>query len=101
MLPVGRGTEGFRVPDHPIALNLISAAGGALRVTSANVSGTPPAASAMEAACVLGPLVRAVLDGPPAPNGKASTVMKIENGKAVIIREGAVSTADIEACLNR
>ena len=47
VLPTGTGTEGFRVPDHAVTLAVLRAAGGGLRVTSANRSGAPAACDAI------------------------------------------------------
>src|SRR5918997_865529 len=49
LVTAGGDTVGLRMPDHPFALALIEAAGGALAVTSANRSGEP---SLREAAAV-------------------------------------------------
>lgn len=99
VLPVGDGFEGFRVPNHPVALALLKAVGGALYVTSANLSGQPPVGTAIEAMDVLAPFVKAVLDGAPHPNGKESTVVKIDGDTVSILREGAVPGREIESCI--
>jgi len=92
----GRGDEGFRVPDHAKVLDLLREAGGVLRVTSANESGSPPALTAAEARAAFREHVEIVLDDGPAPGGTASTVVRVEEpdeaGKAeiVVLREGAI-----------
>lgn len=97
-----RGDEGFRIPDHAQALDLLRAAGGVLRVTSANESGRPPALTAGAARGALGEHVAVVLDAGPAPGGTASTVVRVEERKAagepeiVVLREGAVSIEELE-----
>ena len=99
VLPVNDGWEGFRIPDHPVALAIIKAAGGLLRVTSANLSGHSPALTADAALNELGNGVKLAVDSGPAPGGRPSTVVKIENEKAVILREGAISAhAVYEVC---
>lgn len=94
------GNEGFRVPDHEQARELLRAAGGVLRVTSANESGQPPALTAAAAKTALGDHVAVVLDAGPAPGGTASTVIRVENTgdgpEIVILREGAVAAAELE-----
>jgi L-threonylcarbamoyladenylate synthase len=101
VVDVGESTEGLRMPDHPTALALLGACGGRLYASSANVSGESPATSASEAAAVLGPDVRAVLDFGPAPLGTESTVVRIENEQLTILREGAITRDEIERCLRR
>ena len=60
VLPMGDGFEGFRVPDHPVTLAVLRAAGGLLRVTSANLSGQPAASDAAAAAAALAAVTRAI-----------------------------------------
>jgi L-threonylcarbamoyladenylate synthase len=93
------GTVGFRVPDHPLALEVIAKAGGAVACTSANRSGDPPAKSAQEAAAALGNDVDLILDGGASPGGVPSTVIAIENGGLRILREGALSEPDLQGVL--
>ncbi|GGI47781.1 tRNA threonylcarbamoyl adenosine modification protein (Sua5/YciO/YrdC/YwlC family) [Agromyces flavus] len=57
-----RGTVALRMPDHRIALELLSET-GPLAVSSANLSGRPSATSAQDAADMLGDLVAVYLDG--------------------------------------
>lgn len=97
ILRTSRATEGFRVPDSRIALRVIESAGGAIRATSANLSGRPPAVSADEAAAELGDKVDFVLDGGKIENGPASTVARLEMDESItILREGAISRSDLE-----
>jgi tRNA threonylcarbamoyl adenosine modification protein (Sua5/YciO/YrdC/YwlC family) len=101
VLPVNEGWEGFRIPNHPVALAIIKAAGGLLRVTSANLSGNRPALTVAAALRDLGDGVALAVDSGPAPIGKPSTVVKIENEKAVILREGAISSRAVYKALNQ
>jgi L-threonylcarbamoyladenylate synthase len=90
VLPAGEGTLGVRVPDHPLALELLRAA-GPLLTTSANRHGEPPAMTAEEASRLPG--LAGVLDGGRAPGGEPSTVIALLPGKELtVIREGAIST---------
>jgi len=99
VLRVGNRTEGFRVPDYDVARELLRAAGGILRVTSANVSGEPPALTADEAINSIGGHVEVVLDAGRVRGGVPSTVAKVENGRVVVLREGAISSAELMAVL--
>lgn len=95
----GGGTEGVRVPDHPVARALCEAAGGMLRCTSANRSGEPPALTAGEAAAAL-PDADAVVDAGPAAGGVASSVVKVgPDGSLSVFREGAIPRARLEAAI--
>jgi L-threonylcarbamoyladenylate synthase len=91
------GTVGVRVPDHSVALVLARHCGGALAVTSANVSGQPPARRADDLPPALVDRLDVVLDGGIARGGQPSTVIGREGDTITIIRAGAVSAGDIEA----
>jgi L-threonylcarbamoyladenylate synthase len=96
VLPCGAGFEGFRVPAHDGARELIAACGGILRVTSANLSGEMPATCAVESLKDVGLEADLVLDGGVSPGGVASTVVKVsQDGKLTVIREGAILSEDI------
>ena len=90
VLPCGSGTEGFRVPNHALALAVLNAAGGLLRVTSANRSGEPSARTVEAALAALGSRVAVALDDGPALFGLESTVVDATRDKLVILRQGAL-----------
>ena len=96
VVPVGERTEGFRMPRHAATLALLTACGGALRVTSANLSGEPPALTAGAAARELRDFVDMVLDAGPARGGTPSTVVEVRESKIRVLREGAVSLQELE-----
>ena len=82
-------TVGIRVPDHPLALELLRAA-GPLAVTSANRSASREALSDVEARVVFGPEVAVYLEGE-APGGEASTVIDATGERLVLLRDGPVT----------
>ena len=82
--------EGVRVPDHAWTRRLIAACGGALRVTSANLSGRRAATDAPAALADVGLSADLVVDDGVSPGGTASTVVKIEEGRLSVLREGPV-----------
>jgi L-threonylcarbamoyladenylate synthase len=90
VLPTRSGdppTLGVRIPDHPLALELLRAVGEPVLTTSANRSGEPPA---LDAAEVRLPGVAAVLDGGRAPGGVPSTVIAVHGERVRTIRPGPV-----------
>lgn len=89
------GWDGFRVPDHPVALAWIRALGFLPAVTSANRSGAPEARTAQAAWKALEPHVALALDAGPVAAGIPSTVVKIGGGGVEILRAGAVGRAEI------
>ena len=94
-----RGTLAFRVPDHPLARRLIAASGGGLPVTSANRSGQADARTAEEVLEQLEGRIALVLDGGRTSGGVPSTVVDCTTDPIKILREGAITTAEIEEAL--
>lgn len=90
-----RGTVALRVPDHPVALDLLSRA-GPMAVSSANQTGRPPALDVREARDQLGDAVATYLDGGRTPGGVASTIVDATGDGLRVLRAGAVSLADLQ-----
>ena len=82
--------EGVRVPDHGWTRRLIAACGGALRVTSANLSGQRAATDAPAALKDIGLSADLVVDDGVSPGGTASTVIQVEGERISVLREGPV-----------
>lgn len=96
-----RGTIAFRVPDHAVARRLIAASGGGLPVTSANRSGHTDSRSAQEVIAQLDGRIALVLDGGPTTGGVVSSIVDCTSDQIKVIREGAISVAQIEATLRQ
>jgi L-threonylcarbamoyladenylate synthase len=95
-----KGTVMLRMPLHPVALELLRDV-GPMAVSSANVSGRPPAASAVEAQEQLGEKVAVYLDGGPSGEPVASTIVDLTGDAPRVLREGAVSTEEVAEVLGR
>lgn len=93
-----RGTVMLRMPLQPVALELLRET-GPLAVSSANVSGEPPAATAQLAQAQLGGLVDVYLDGGPSEQQAASTIVDLTGPAPQILREGPVGVAAVAAVL--
>jgi len=93
LVTAGAETVGVRVPDHPLALDLLRRVGVPLATPSANLSGAPPATCADEVLEVFGdtPEVAAVLDGGPSTHGEASTVVEVTDSGYRVLRAGALA----------
>lgn len=89
-------TVGVRIPDNDLTRAIIHASGGALAVTSANVSGHPPSQTAQEALEQLGESVAIIVDSGPCENDVASTVATIEGRTVRIVREGPIRQQDLQ-----
>ena len=97
VLPSGTETQAFRVPDHPVALALIRAA-GPMYVTSANVSDEPDTLGADDVLIAFATHqdeLSAVVDGGAVPGGIASTVVDLSVTPARVLRAGPVSAAQL------
>lgn len=96
----GAATLAFRVPDHPLTLALLAAT-GPLAVSSANRSGEPETLDADDVLIAFADSEEpaAVLDGGRVPGGVASTVLDLSGPRARVVREGALSRAQIEGVI--
>ncbi len=92
------GTVGVRIPDHPIAQELIRAA-GPLAVTSANRSGDPEACTAEEIETNMGAQVDLIVDGGRTPGGQPSTVVDCTQDPPRILRVGPITEEEIHSVL--
>jgi L-threonylcarbamoyladenylate synthase len=93
-----RGTVMLRMPLHPVAIELLREV-GPMAVSSANVSGRPPAVDAAEARGQLGDLVDVYLDAGPAQQQAASTIVDLTDDTPRILRAGPVSAERIAEVL--
>ena len=90
-------TEGFRVPAHDWTRALLAACHGVLRVTSANLSGAQPAASAVAALQDVGLAADLVIDDGTSPGGVPSSVVRVTADRLEILRAGAIGEQEIRA----
>ncbi len=84
------GTVMLRMPLHPVAIELLREV-GPMAVSSANISGRPAAVTADQAREQLGDLVEVYLDGGPARQQAASTIVDLTGAHPRVLREGPVS----------
>jgi L-threonylcarbamoyladenylate synthase len=93
-----RGTVMLRMPLHPVAIELLREV-GPMAVSSANISGRPPAVNVGDARQQLGDLVDIYLDGGPAAQQAASTILDLTSPEPRILRSGPVSAERIAEVL--
>ncbi|XTP33076.1 L-threonylcarbamoyladenylate synthase [Mycobacterium sp. TJFP1] len=84
------GTVMLRMPLHPVAIELLREV-GPMAVSSANISGRPAAVTAAQAREQLGDLVEVYLDGGPAEQQAASTIVDLTGAHPRVLREGPVT----------
>ena len=92
------GTVALRMPQDDTALKLLAEV-GPMAVTSANVSGQPPAKTILEAAAQLGSAVAVYLDAGPCAGTLPSTILDCTGAAPVILRAGAVSAGQMQQVL--
>jgi len=92
------GTVAVRMPLHPVALEVLNAT-GPMAVSSANVSGEPPATTADAARDQLGWLVEVYLEAGECGDPVASTIVDITGEVPRVLRAGAVSLDELREVL--
>ena len=103
----GQDSVGLRIPGHPVALELLRAfageAGGrrfsGIAAPSANRFGRISPTSAEHVRAGLGASLDAVLDGGECEVGIESTIVDLSRGRAVLLRPGQLTAAQIAAVL--
>lgn len=87
----GRPLVGVRVPAHPVARALISAAGMPIAAPSANSFGRPSPTTAAHVLEDLDGRIDAVVDGGSTRHGVESTVVDASQSPIIVYRPGAVT----------
>lgn len=95
------GTIGIRFPGDKRVRDLVSACGGALTATSANPSGQPPSRTAAEVATYFPGGIDMIIDGGEVRVTEPSTVLDLSDAEPRLIREGAITKADLMKTLSR
>ncbi|MDP8956956.1 MAG: L-threonylcarbamoyladenylate synthase [Actinomycetota bacterium] len=96
-------TVGVRVPDHPLAAQLLERT-GPIAATSANLSGQPPVDTGDDLVAAFGDSVAVYLvlpTGASPPHGQASTVVDLTGEEPRVLREGPISSAAIDSAFRR
>jgi L-threonylcarbamoyladenylate synthase len=95
----GLDTLAVRVPAHPIAQQLLAAAGIPLAAPSANRSGAVSPTTADHVAGSLGAAVDLILDGGACRVGIESTVIDLSSDRPTLLRPGGIAAEEIEAVI--
>ena len=104
VLTAGGNTVGVRIPDNLLLLQILRTFGGPAAITSANLSGEPPATSPEEIGEELASRIDMIVDGGKTPGPIPSTVYDISVSPPVIRRHGVISEETLTkefACYNR
>lgn len=95
----GLSTVAVRMPAHPVALDLIRAAGFPLAAPSANPFGrlSPTTAAHVQGHFTAG--IELILDGGPCAVGVESTIISLAGETATLLRAGGIPREAIEAVI--
>ncbi|RYE88529.1 MAG: threonylcarbamoyl-AMP synthase [Hyphomicrobiales bacterium] len=100
IVTAGLDTVGIRIPAHPLALELIRAAGRPLAGPSANPSGKLSPTTAAQVIKGFGGRVP-VLDGGPCMAGVESTILAVTGDTVIQLRAGALPRGEAERAIGR
>ncbi|MGE6630355.1 L-threonylcarbamoyladenylate synthase [Bacillus sp. NPDC077027] len=92
----GLSTVGVRMPDHPVALDLIRETGLPIAAPSANRSGKPSPTQAEHVVADLDGKIAGIVDGGPTGIGVESTVVSCIEDVPVILRPGGITKEALE-----
>ncbi len=97
----GQDTVGLRVPNHPLALELLRAFDGGIAAPSANRYGRISPTTAQHVRDDLGDAVTMILDGGPCQVGIESTIVDMSGSRTTVLRPGMLAGFDIGLVLGR
>ncbi len=97
----GQDTVGLRVPNHPLALELLHSFDSGIAAPSANRFGRISPTTAAHVRDDLGDAVSLILDGGPCTVGIESTIVDLSRPRTTILRPGMLSAIDIGRVLGR
>ncbi len=92
----GQQTVAIRVPEHPLALELLREFGGGLAAPSANRFGKLSPTRAQDVQAEFGDAVSYILDGGPCRVGIESTILDLSSDHPRILRPGMISGEDLK-----
>jgi L-threonylcarbamoyladenylate synthase len=96
LLTAGLPSVGVRIPDHPLALELLRAVDFPVGAPSANPFGQISPTTAAYVIEQLGDKIDYVLDGGPCRVGLESTVIQVADDSPVLLRPGGLPLEEIE-----
>ena len=97
----GRSTVAVRVPNHPVALDLLKKFGRGVAAPSANRFGRVSPTTALHVQADFDDEIAVVLDGGPCTVGVESTIVDASADEPRILRVGGIGTEEIEALIGR
>lgn len=95
----GQDTVALRIPNHPLALQVLRAFGGGLAAPSANKFGHVSPTTAAHVESELGAEVELILDGGPCAVGVESTIVDLSSATPRLLRPGGIAKEELERVL--
>lgn len=96
----GLETVAVRMPNHPVALDLIRKSGKLIAAPSANTSGRPSPTEAAHVAEDLSGRIAMILDGGPVGIGIESTIIDLTEATPMVLRPGYITPEMLAQVLN-
>ncbi|MEJ7591719.1 MAG: L-threonylcarbamoyladenylate synthase [Planctomycetaceae bacterium] len=96
LVTAGLPGVGIRIPRHPVAIELLKAAGCPVAAPSANPFGGISPTTARHVADGLGCKVDCIVDGGPCAVGLESTVLSLMTWQPILLRHGGCPVENIE-----
>ena len=97
----GLDTVAIRIPDDPVAIELIRLSETPIAAPSANLSGKPSPTKAEHVIEDLDGIVDVILAGSDSRIGIESTVLDLTSDEPTILRPGIITADQIEAAINK
>jgi len=97
----GKNTVAVRIPNHPVALQLLQSLDFPLAAPSANIFGSISPTNANHVANYFQNDLQMILDGGNCQKGIESTIIGFENNEPVLYRLGSLSIEDIENSIGK
>ncbi|MFN9364263.1 MAG: L-threonylcarbamoyladenylate synthase [Planctomycetota bacterium] len=98
-ITAGHSTVGIRIPQHPVALQLLRELGSPIAAPSANRFTQVSPTRAAHWAVDIGHDLELILDGGPCEVGVESTVLDLSGPKPMLLRPGGISREALEFVL--
>ncbi len=97
LVTAGKDTVAIRVPNHPVALDLLDKLTFPLAAPSANPFGSISPTTAAHVSNYFNDDLAVILDGGTCENGVESTIIGFKNEDPILYRYGSISVEEIEA----
>lgn len=99
LVTAGSSAVAVRMPNHPVALELLRQANVPVAAPSANLFGRISPTTSEHVREQLGNAVDMILDGGPCAVGVESTVLQLADGAALLLRPGGVTVEELESVI--